>query len=95
MQERVAAAFGVNVFVNRESGVICRVRKVDASFAYIEMLSPQSDSGGTWLAQTTYSMPIAEYDERFAEMWRPATAADLVGFDDEGYRPPKVTASDW
>ena len=79
-----------NVFVNRDSGAICRVRKVDDSYAYLDILN----GTGSNALQTAFSMPVAQYDAEFALIWRPATAEDLIGMEDEGYRPPANTG-DW
>jgi hypothetical protein len=80
------------IFANRETGILCRVKSVDDSYAYYEVIG--SDEPGV-SGQSSYSMPKAEYDEHFAELWRPATEDDLLALPrPEGFRPPANTA-DW
>lgn len=92
LSERARAAIGSNIFANRDSGALCRVKKVDDSFAYIEVLGDQSSG---WAGMSFNSMPVADYDEHFGDHWRPATAADLIGVDDDDFRPPENIPDDW
>lgn len=76
-----------NMFVNRESGAICRVTHVDSSYATVEVI---------WPAPGKYSMPVKDYDGgTFAEQWRPATAEDIRPTEGDGFRFPHRIAEDW
>lgn len=76
-----------NMFVNRTSNALCRVSRVDDSFATLSIITP---------SPSKYMMPIKEYDSKFAEQWRPATDADIEGMDDvPSFRAPKNTPPDW
>lgn len=77
-----------NLFTNESTGAIGRVVNVDGSYAYLEVLFPES---------STHSIPIADYDSTWASYWRPATAEDLTGLggDMSGFRPPANAAEFW
>lgn len=73
-------------FVNRDSGALARVKEVDDSFAYLEIIAP---------AAASYAMPLREYDESFAHSWRPALAEDLRSFTGKTFRLPANAPEDW
>jgi hypothetical protein len=58
------------LFVNRTSGAIGRIARVDDSYAHLEIISPRP---------ARYSMPRKEYDEQFAKRWRPAAPGESAG----------------
>jgi hypothetical protein len=66
-------------WVRKDSGALVRVKEVDNSFAYIEVLTP---------APATFSMAVAQYDTAFVDDFRPATTADLRRLTPGKYRPP-------
>jgi hypothetical protein len=74
-------------YVNNNSGAICHVVEVNDGFAILEIVHPK------W---SKYSMRIAEYDGAsdvpegnwFANIWRPATAADMPS--NPAARPPRT-----
>lgn len=72
------------LYVNRETKTICRVNRVDDAYAYIEVIYPN---------YSRWAMPIADYDSRFFESWRPATAEDMAGGAEAGFRPPRNQTS--
>lgn len=73
----VALAKRTNHFVARDSGVMRRVDNVGRSYVSITVLSA---------LQSSYSMPLAEYDATFAERCVPVDMGSLKPA--EGYRPP-------
>lgn len=77
-----------NLFINDDSGALGRITGVDNSYAYLEVLLPEPSH---------YSIPIAEYDSTWAELWRPAQASDLaaLGGKPSTYRRPENAAQFW
>lgn len=76
-----------NMFANRTSGALCRVDRVDASYATLSILTP---------SQSKYMMPIKEYDTLFVRSWRPAELSDLEALgDSEGFRYPANAPLEW
>jgi len=73
-----------SLYVN-DSGSLARLKNVDASFAYLEILTPN---------YSTYAMPLSEYDTRFAEVWRPASLQDIHNTV-LAVRYPKNAAEHW
>jgi hypothetical protein len=85
------AEFGP-IFAHRETGTLVRVKNVDESYAYYEVIGTGEPGA---IVASSYSMPVAKYDAEFAESWRPATEDDLRALPtDDGFRPPANTA-DW
>lgn len=79
------------MFMNRDGKSLCTVTEVNASFARLEI-----QNFGTRL-NSSYAMPIKEYDARFGATWRPATADDLVRAltPNDTFRLPEVIPDDW
>ena len=73
-----------NLFVNRESGAMCRVTHTDDSYAYLEVVDPPSK----------YAMPRREYDTVFVKLWRPASDEDVVRFEAD-YDLPANAPAGW
>jgi len=80
-----------NIFVNRESGTICIVDRVDENietgtgYAQLRIVLPK---------ESRYAMPLKQYDTEFVRTWRPATVEDLDRLISPQYRPP-YNDSEW
>lgn len=74
-----------NLFVNQDSGAICRVVSTDDSYAQYEVIHPVPSS---------YNMPKREYDANFHKYWRPARAEDLNTFEAE-FELPAEAPPEW
>lgn len=76
-----------NLFVNRTTGALGRIDRIDASFATLSVLAPGASK---------YMMPIREYDTTFVNQWRPAQEADLEILNDvPSFRPPANAPAGW
>lgn len=73
-------------FVNRDTGALVRIKEVDDTFAYLEVIAP---------APATYAMPLSDYDNHFVKMFRPAEATDLRSFTGATFRLPSNAPDDW
>lgn len=70
-------------FVDRESGIMSRVTKVDEAYAYIEVL--QALPSG-------WAMPVSQYDTRWSHTHTPVDMGSMKV--PEKYRPP-LDVSGW
>lgn len=70
-------------YVNRDSGGLIHITKVDDNYAYIE-----TPTG------SRYSMPIADFDTVFVERFRPARPEDLQT-QEADIRLPANAPADW
>lgn len=77
-----------NLFVNKSSGAIVRVERVDDSFATIATLLPRP---------AKYMMPRREYDTVFIRSFRMATDEDLDALNDQWqtFVLPANAPADW
>ena len=76
-----------NLFVNRVTGSLCRIDRIDASFATLSVIAP---------TPSKYMMPIKEYDVHFIRSWRPAKEADFEALNAEpSFRLPLNAPSGW
>lgn len=71
------------LYVNRESGAICRIAKVDDSYAYLEIIAP---------SPSRFAMRRSDYDTQFAKAWRPAAPGEGPG---EAIPAPAHVEEDW
>lgn len=77
-----------SIYVNRESGALVKIGPVDDSYAQQVVLTGPAAGG-------LYKMPIADYDQRFVEWFRPAGPSDLLALDDDSARPPANATPAW
>lgn len=77
-----------NLFVNKSSGAIVRVERVDDSYATIVTLLPRP---------AKYMMPAKEYNTIFIRNFRIATDKDLDALDDpfREFKLPTNAPDDW
>lgn len=72
-------------YVNKETGALARIVKMDDSFVHLEVVHPK---------YSTYQMPIQQYDSVFANQWIPASAEDFDAIQTE-VRPPANAPDPW
>lgn len=77
-----------NLFVNKSSGAIVRVERVDDSYATINTLLPKP---------AKYMMPAKEYNTIFVRNFRIATDKDLDALNDQyrEFKLPTNAPDDW
>jgi hypothetical protein len=77
----------INLYVNKSSGSLIRVDRVDASFCTYSVLAPDPSK---------FMMPVKEYDTEFVKYWRPATDEDLEALNNSPrIRLPANAPSEW
>lgn len=72
------------MFINKDSGALVRVDRVDASFAYITVLAK---------LPSTFAMPRREYDTTFIHLFRPAETGEIEAAEAELELPANAPAS--
>src|SRR4051812_23138414 len=66
------------MFINKDSGALVRVDRVDASYAYLTVLAT---------LPSHYAMPRVEYDNTFIHLFRPADTGEINAAAEEAELP--------